>query len=254
MEPTDLTQRLSSIKTHWTTLFRAHQGESDADTGARQQLLLRYYGAVYRYLLGIVRDPAAAEDLTQEFAVRFLRGDFRRAAPERGRFRDFLKTAVRHLAMDYWRQKEKASPPLPPEEAAPAQAGPSPADDLDQPFLDKWREELLARSWDMLKEDQEKTGHPYHLVLRLKSQQPGLRSAQLAARLSRELGKSVSEEGVRQLVHRARRRFADLLVEEVGRSLQTSDPEAVAEELIELGLLSYCRPSLDHKKRSPGKG
>ena len=99
------------FSTHWTTLFRAHQGESDADTGARQQLLLRYYGAVYRYLLGIVRDPAAAEDLTQEFAVRFLRGDFRRAAPERGRFRDFLKTAVRHLAMDHWRQKEKASPP-----------------------------------------------------------------------------------------------------------------------------------------------
>ena len=32
------------------------------------------------------------------------------------------------------------------------------------------------------------------------------------------------------------------------------NPEAVAEELIELGLLSYCRPSLDHKKRSPGKG
>lgn len=251
MEPTDLTQRLSSIKTHWTTLFRAHQGESDAGTGARQQLLLRYYGAVYRYLLGMVRDPAAAEDLTQEFAVRFLRGDFKRADPERGRFRDFLKTAVRHLAMDYWRQKGKASPPLPPEEAAPAQAGPSPADDLDRPFLEKWREELLARTWEMLAEGQEKTGHPYHLVLRLKTQQPELRSAQLAGRLSQELGKSFSAEAARQLVHRARRRFADLLVEEVGRSLQTSDPKEVAEELIELGLLSYCRPSLDRKKRSP---
>ena len=54
MEPTDLTQRLTSIKTHWTSLFRAHDGEGSAAVGARQQLLLRYYGAVYRYLLGMV--------------------------------------------------------------------------------------------------------------------------------------------------------------------------------------------------------
>jgi DNA-directed RNA polymerase specialized sigma24 family protein len=98
MEPDDLNVRLASISTQWTKLFRAHQDQGDAATAAQRELLLRYYGAVYRYLLGTLRDPAAAEELTQEFAVRFLRGDFHRADPQQGCFRDFVRTALRHLA------------------------------------------------------------------------------------------------------------------------------------------------------------
>src|SRR5438128_326991 len=98
MSASDLNQRLSQIQTQWTLMFHAHQGQGSAATAAGQ-LLLRYYRAVYRYLLGTVREPAVAEELAQEFAVRFLRGDFQRANPESGRFRDFLKTALRHLAV-----------------------------------------------------------------------------------------------------------------------------------------------------------
>ena len=43
----------------------------------------QHCGAAYRYLLGAVHDPDAADDLCQDFAVRFLRGDFRRADPGR---------------------------------------------------------------------------------------------------------------------------------------------------------------------------
>ena len=39
-----------------------------------------YQGAAYRYLTAAVGDPDVAAELFQEFAVRFLRGDFRRAA------------------------------------------------------------------------------------------------------------------------------------------------------------------------------
>src|SRR5438445_11378604 len=105
MDSDDQKSRLSSIQTQWTKLFEAHQGPGDAATAAQRQLLSRYYSVVYRYLLAMVRDPMVAEDLTQEFAVRFLRGDFKQANPERGRFRDFLKTALRHLAQDHWRKK-----------------------------------------------------------------------------------------------------------------------------------------------------
>src|SRR5947209_14466079 len=79
MEPDDLAIHLTQIKTHWTMLFQAHRGEGDAVTAAQHKLLLRYHGAVYRYLLGTLRDPDAAEELSREFAVRFLRGDFKRA-------------------------------------------------------------------------------------------------------------------------------------------------------------------------------
>jgi len=51
--------------------------------------------------------------------------------------------------------------------------------------------------------------------------------------------------GVRQTLHRARVKFAELLVAEVGRSLETSMPDRIEQELIDLGLLPYCREALD---------
>ena len=93
MHSDELDQRLSRITTHWTGIIRAHQGTTTTAEKARAELLQCYAGAVYRYLLGAVRDADAAQDLSQEFVVRFLRGGFRRADPERGRFRDYLKTA-----------------------------------------------------------------------------------------------------------------------------------------------------------------
>jgi RNA polymerase sigma-70 factor (ECF subfamily) len=244
MQPDDLNARLASISTQWTKLFAAHQDQGDAAAAAQRELLLRYYGAVYRYLLGTLRDPAAAEELAQEFAVRFLRGDFKRADPQRGRFRDFLKAALRHLAHDHWRRQDKAPVPLPSDGAEPAE----PDDALGQPFLDRWREELLAQAWAALAEVERQGGQPYHAVLRGKVD--GVRSAQLAARLSAERGKPFTEDGVRQVLHRARKKFAELLVDEVGRSLQTSDPEALERELIELGLLDYCRSALAGRGRT----
>jgi RNA polymerase sigma-70 factor (ECF subfamily) len=248
MSADDLSDRLTNIKTRWTVMFQAHQ-EGDARTAARQQLLMRYYGAVYRYLLGTVRDQAAAEDLTQEFAVRFLRGDFHRADPDRGRFRDFVKTALRHLAHDYWRKKGKAPAPLQPVDAGGLTAPEDDAAVLDQPFLDQWREELLARTWEALADVERQTGQPFHTVLRWKTEQPELRSVQLAARLGERLGKSFTENTMRKVLQRARQKFADLLLEEVARSLETSEPERLEQELIELDLLVYCRPALERRDR-----
>src|SRR6516165_3947146 len=106
MQPSDPIGRLSRIDTHWTDLIRAHEQAGEAATEAQQQQLLRYYDAVRHYMAGIVDDWGTAEELTQEFAIRFLRGDFKRADPERGRFRDFLKMSLRNLAGSYWRKKQ----------------------------------------------------------------------------------------------------------------------------------------------------
>src|SRR3712207_7176976 len=57
----------------------------------------------------LFRSEAAAEELLQEFAVRFLRGDFRRADPQRGRFRDYVKTALIHLVIDHQRAEQARS-------------------------------------------------------------------------------------------------------------------------------------------------
>jgi RNA polymerase sigma-70 factor (ECF subfamily) len=240
--------RLSELKTEWTLLFRAHGGLAGA-AAATRELLLRYYGAAYRYLLGTVRDAAAAEELTQEFAVRFLRGDFQRADPGRGRFRDYLKTALRHLVQDYWRRQKK-EPPLPFDSGLAEGAESAAPDDPDPQFLEKWREELLAQAWEALRAEQERTGSPYHTLLRWRADEPEARSAELAGRLRAQRGGHLTEAGVRQLLHRARQRFADLLVDEVAHSLPGCTPAELEQELIDLGLLEYCRAALLRRRPS----
>jgi hypothetical protein len=71
-----LNDRLSQITTAWSLLRQAHAAAAVDPQGDRQALLDRNYGAVYRYLLGATRDEEAALELFQDFAVRFLRGDF----------------------------------------------------------------------------------------------------------------------------------------------------------------------------------
>jgi RNA polymerase sigma-70 factor (ECF subfamily) len=247
MQPDDQSARLTSISTQWSKLFQAHQGQGEAATQVQRELLLRYYGAVYRYLLGTVRDAAGAEDLTQEFAVRFLRGDFRRADPGRGRFRDFLKTALRHLAIDYWRKKDNALAPL--GEAGHGLPAPPSGDDLDRDFLDRWREELLRRTWHALAKAEEKTGQPYYTLLRYKTEHPEARAVQLGDYLRTHKAKVLSVEGVRQFLHRAREQFAELLLDEVAQSVPTTDTETVEQELLELNLLEWCRSALQRRGR-----
>jgi RNA polymerase sigma-70 factor (ECF subfamily) len=216
---------------------------------AQKTLLLRYYGAVYRYLLGIVRDAAEAEELAQEFAVRFLRGDFRGADRDRGRFRDFLKTALRHLAHDHWRKQGRAPRNLSGDSPEQAASDLAPDAAFDRDFIDNWREELLTRAWERLAAVETRTGKPYFTVLKRKTEESAVRSAQLAEQLTAQWKKPFTEAGIRQLLHRAREVFADSLVEEIAQSMQTDDIDKLEQELIDLDLLSYCQPALARKRK-----
>lgn len=243
MEPRELSERLSRIATQWTVVFQAHQAAADEAGAARRRLMQRYSGAAYRYLLGAVRDPDIAADLCQEFAVRFLRGDFHRAAPERGRFRDYLKTALVHLVTDHHRARQ-AWPRGLPADAADDRATPVETDAGDT-FLQSWRAELLDRTWQALQEEQP----TYHAALRLRIAEPDMTSAAMAEQLTKDLGKPMSAANVRKALQRAHDRFADLLLDEIACSLGTWNPEELRAELIELDLLKYCQHAL--KRRQP---
>src|SRR5262245_11244853 len=110
-QPND-TAHLSELATLWSVVQRAHHGSASTAAAAREQLLRRYHEPVYRYLLGGIRDALAAEELAQEFALRFLRGDFRGADPGRGRFRAYVKTALFRLVIDYRRRQQARPGPL----------------------------------------------------------------------------------------------------------------------------------------------
>jgi len=242
VDDSDTSNRLSRINTQWTLVFEANKGKADAAARAQQQLMQRYCGAIYRYLLAAVRDPDVADDLSQEFALRLVRGDFHRADPNQGRFRDFLKTTLYHLIVDHQRRKSRRHhEALIVDTPAPAESVDLPS---DQEFIARWREELLNRAWDSMAALEKDTGQPFYTILRFRAENPAARSGEIARRLQGQLGKPLTDVGVRQTLHRAREKFADLLLEEVARSLETRELDRLEQELIDLDLLSYCKSAL----------
>ena len=237
MHGSDFEQRLSRMSTQWTLFLRAHAADAAAAAAGADlgRLVERYAGAVFRYLLGAVRDAEAAEELAQEFALRFLRGDFRRAHPERGRLRHYLKTVLVNLVNDHQRARQAGPGPLPvdtPDRAAGAEGEPD--------FTATWREELLERTWKSLGE----ANRSYHAALLLRVENPDMPSPELADALRVQLGRNINAGLARKTIQRAQGKFAQLLLEEVKRTLETPSDAEVKAELEELNLLRYCQSLL----------
>jgi DNA-directed RNA polymerase specialized sigma24 family protein len=252
VESNDLNPHLSQIETHWSAVFRAHQNGTDEANLALAALVHRYGGAIHRYLLASLRDVDAADELSQEFALRFLRGDFRSANPDKGRFRDFLKRAVYHLMVDYHRKRRAQDLRIGEDGNEPvAPMGDPWETDLDRQFLMSWRDQLLARAWAAVDRVQARTGQPFADVLRLRVDSPDLSSAELAERLSDRQGCAVNAGWVRLNLHRARDIFVKTLIDEVKRSLNKKDSPSLDEELSDLGLLEYCRSTLKRRRQAP---
>jgi len=226
-------ETFAPLVTHWSEVREAHGPGAER---ARGLLLCRYYGAARRYLVRVLHDPDAADELANEFAVRFLDGDFRRADPSKGSFRDYLRAALRNLARDYW--KGKGRPVL------PALDGP----DAD-PFPESWREELLHQTYRALLREQERSGTPYHTILSFKAANPKVHAREMAPLLGQQLGRPFTEEAVRKALQRARERFAELLLDEVGRALGTDDLDAIERELAELELLDFCKKAVEKRRQ-----
>ncbi len=245
---------LAQFSTHWSNIFRAREADGDAAMAARNALLLRYIEVVLRYLRTVLRDPGVVDQVCSNFALRVLESDrlLQNADPQRGRFRDYLKAVLQHMIADYYRQQSRENKQWQRLSGEHELADPnSLSEEQDRDFVRCWREELIKWVWRQLDQRDQKTGQKYAVLLRLQAKKPELRSTRLAELLSEKLGKPFTAAGVRQLLHRAREVFGELLVAEVARSLQLdpSDPDGntrVEQELIDLGLLfSYCKKALE---------
>ena len=237
--PRDESERLSRISTIWTTVEAAHQSQNSLNIQSRGELVKRYRGAAYRYLLGALRDQDAAEEVFQEFAVKMLSGRFRGATETKGRFRDYLRTSLIRMVSDYKRGQRNAGPRVADLGLVePSAAAPEPT----ELFQTSWREELLALVWSALEVMEQTQSQPYHTVLRLRVQQPELRSEQLADLVSQQVGgdAAYTAASVRKLLQRARETFGRLLVYEVAQSIESSDRNEIESELIDLDLHAYC--------------
>ena len=239
----------SWVMTTWDGVFNG-RGEGDDAKRARHSLLLRYHEAVYHYFLRKIRDPHAAHELYSNFAVKIIESDrlLKRADPARGRFRNYLKTALHHMVVDYYRAR-KVGGKVGQIVFDPAEHDAAADDDFSEQV---WPQELLNQAWKALQSQEKQTGQPHYTVLRCQSDNPGLKAPQLAERLTVLLGKLYTSESVRQALHRAREKFAGFLLEEVERTLESPTPEELEAELIDLKLLAYCQKALAKRRQDKG--
>jgi DNA-directed RNA polymerase specialized sigma24 family protein len=244
--PPEPDARLNQINTLWSVVRQAHDDTGEKARAARQALLLRYGGAIQRYLLGALRDEESANDLAQDFAYRFLHGDLRGADPTRGRFRDFVKGVLFHMVADY-HSKRKRQPALLSSSIAEPGQDCSLAAEREEAYRTAWRDELIARAWQALKVHEKEQNQPFYTVLRFRADNPNVPSAEMAEKLTGPLGKSVTAAGVRKTLERARDKFGDLLLEEIAQAVDSPSRSRLEEELIELRLLEHCRSALDRR-------
>ncbi|MFV2065671.1 MAG: sigma factor [Pirellulales bacterium] len=233
---------LSRISTIWTMVFQAHNDDREAVKAAQSVVMERYAGTVYRYLLRVLGDSHGADEVFQQFALNFVRGGFRHADPARGRFRDYLKISLLRLVSDYRRSRARGGPRLSLSIAEGAGDDPLTEQEVDRELVASIRDELLSRAWEGLRAIEDQTGRPLHAVLDCRARNPNANSMQMAAELTRRLQpeQPFTDAGIRKTLQRARERFSDLLLHEVVQSLGKFDRDAVEQEMIDLGLHSYC--------------
>ena len=224
---------------------RAHAADESSTESAQQLLLERYGGAIQRYLLAAVRDEHVADELFQEFAVKLVKGDFKKADPEIGKFRSYVKTSLFRLVASYYRKnsarKERNLDQLPDVDSKAQEIGSR----EDEEFLLVWRDGILAKAWSGLETAEANGGPPYYTILRLRIENPAASSPELSELISNSVGKQVTSGNARVQIHRAREKFAHSLFETIADSLEKPTREAVEAELIEVRLIEYCRDALD---------
>lgn len=236
MNPVPANPHSPFAPTRWTLILRA-RGETPEARAALGELCEAYYQPVLRFLRREGRDEDSARELTQEFFARVLAsGAFEAADPGRGRFRSYLLGALKHFLADHRkherRLKRGGGASTESIDAADAEdSGPLEIEDPSGPapesFFDReWALAVMSRALASLQEEfagAEKAGQFDTLKPWLMGEAPSLSQADAAKELK------VTEGAVKVMVHRLRKRFRDVVREEIAQTLR--DPSLVDEEL-----------------------
>ncbi len=222
--------------TRWTLILESRNKLEPDGTAALNALCQGYWYPLYAYIRRKGHSHEQASDLTQEFFTQLLSGTFfERANPDKGRFRAFLLTALRYFLNDEYDRSSAAK------RGAGIVREPLPfsIDDGErfysrEPHHDETPERIYERRWaravldrvvTAMRAEFERHGRLDHF-LHLKVYLMGQADVPYAA-LAQKL--EISESALKSGIHRFRKRYRDLLREEVAATV--ADPNDVDAEL-----------------------
>lgn len=220
--------------TRWSLVVAAGDSAHPDSREALARLCETYWPPVYAYIRGRGHDPESARDLTQGFFTQLIdRKTLSRVRPEGGKFRAYLLTCIKHF-LGNEREREDARKrgggtvtiPLDVETAERLCVSDDSGRTPEDAFERRWGLLVLRRSLARLEDETEARGGGVRFR-RLRPYLDGDRVGASYRQVAEELG--ISEGAVKMAVHRMRRRFGDLLRNEVAETL--TDPTEVEEEL-----------------------
>ncbi len=213
--------------TQWSLVLAAGDADHPERATALETLCRDYWFPAYAFVRRRGWAAEDARDLTQGFfALVIEKNTLARARRDRGRFRSFLLTALRNYLANEWdraRARKRGGDRVPISvDAAEAERRMTEdvcaTSDPQLVFEQRWARELLERSLRRLELEADGAGD-------------GGRKRRLLGLLT-DAGESyrqvaddlaVSESAVKVAVHRLRRRYGEVLREEVGRTVDRRD-------------------------------
>jgi DNA-directed RNA polymerase specialized sigma24 family protein len=221
--------------THWSSVLAAKQGDASIAAAALENLCRTYWYPLYAFLRREGRSPHDAQDLTQEFFARLLRGRFlENVGPHKGKFRSFLLASLKNFLCDEWdkiRAEKRGGgwtvislDDQNAEEIYRLDANVSePAERL---FEHRWALTLLARALAGLREEFAAAGKIAEFE-RLKVFLSTPTSDGAYDNVAADLGLAVDNVGVK--VHRLRQRYGEHIRAEIAQTV--ADPADIEGEL-----------------------
>ena len=203
----------------------AKDGDTPQAGSAMEKLCRSYWPPIYSFIRREGYDATEAQDLTQSFFAQLLSKDYLgHLRHQRGKFRSFLLTFVKHF-LSSERTKARAQKRgagkvfisldgCSAEERRLAEVVPDM--NAEQVFDRRWAETILNTSLDRLRDEYVAKGNG-PLFEKLKEIQPGERGELSYAELGALMG--MSEEAIKSAVRRMRRRHGEILREEIAHTV-----------------------------------
>jgi RNA polymerase sigma-70 factor (ECF subfamily) len=223
------------VTTRWTNVLAAGRKSSPQADLALEELCRVYWYPLYAYVRRHGHSKEDAEDLTQAFFERFLQKNYLEGlSSERGRFRAFLLASLKHFLANEWdragcqKRGAHATHLSLDWRDADTRYQLDLRDDLapDKLYDRAWAVALLERVVARLGGECAAEGKA-EAFAQLKPLLMADKSAISYPQAAASLG--ISEEAARVAVHRLRRRYRELLRDEIAQTL--AEPAQVEEEM-----------------------